>query len=76
MNTNKIKEQISEINGLLKLYNKSNKSRTSFYKNVEKRAKHLNKESNFSTLAEEYSKLLKNKKIALQEKKNKKILII
>jgi uncharacterized SAM-binding protein YcdF (DUF218 family) len=61
-----IKNKILKINGLLKLYNKSNTSPTSFYKTVENRAKHLNKESNFNTLAKEYSDLLKNKKIAIQ----------
>jgi hypothetical protein len=61
-----IDNKISKINRLLKLYNKSNTSPTSFYKKVEKRAKHLNKELNFNTLAKDYSNLLKDKKIALQ----------
>jgi hypothetical protein len=75
MNTN-IQKQLLKINGLLKLYNKSNTSPTSSYKQFENRAKHLNKESNFNKLAKDYSNfnklakdysnLLKNKKIALQ----------
>ena len=65
MNTN-IQKQLLKINKLLKSYNKSNKSPTSFYKQFESRAKYLNKNSNFNTLAKEYYDLLKNKKIAIQ----------
>ena len=42
MNTN-IKKQLSEINGLFKLYNKSNISATSFYNQLKKRSKHIKK---------------------------------
>jgi len=69
-----IKNKISKINGLLKLYNKSNTSPTSptsptsFYNQIKKRAKHLKKESNFNTLAKDYSNLLKDKKEELTKK--------
>ena len=71
MNTN-IKKQLSEINALLKLYNESSESLPSFYLTLKERARFLKKEKNFNKLAKECSNLLKNKKIALQEKKNKK----